>query len=244
MSALNSKIKVVTLDLDNTLWDIEATKIIAEKNMRLWMRDNVPKALAIYKSYSTSEIRGKVLADNPTQIHNLTFLRVEVLFQVIKASGVAGAQARIFAKEAFAVFFKGRNNVVFFPGALEMLELLSHRYKLFSLTNGNADVEQVGIAKFLAGAVSSADVGASKPSREMFEAVINKAGVNADQCIHVGDHLTDDIEGANNAGMHTIWVNMTHHASADNEAKADIEVTSLAALPKAIDDYQLSLSVG
>ena len=115
MSALNSKIKVVTLDLDNTLWDIEATIIIAERNMRLWMRDNVPKALAIYKSYSTSEIRGKVLADNPAQIHNLTFLRVEVLFQVIKASGVASAQARIFAKEAFAVFFKGRNNVVFSP---------------------------------------------------------------------------------------------------------------------------------
>jgi putative hydrolase of the HAD superfamily len=75
----------------------------------------------------------------------------------------------------------------------------------------------------------------------MFEAVIKKAGVNADQCIHVGDHLTDDIEGANNAGMHTIWVNMTKYTSADNDSKANIEVTSLTALPKALEAYQLSL---
>lgn len=241
MSTLNKKIKVVSLDLDNTLWDVEATIIVAEKNMCLWMQDKVPRALAIYKSDATADIRSRVVADNPTQIHDLTFLRKEVLFQVIKASGVASAQARIFAKDAFAVFFKGRNNVVFFPGALEMLELLSHRYTVFSLTNGNADVEQVGIANFLDGAVSSADVGASKPSREMFEAVIKKAGVNADQCIHVGDHLTDDIEGANNAGMHTIWVNMTKYTSANNDSKANIEVTSLAALPKALEAYQLSL---
>lgn len=241
MSAQNKQIEVVTLDLDNTLWDVEATIIVAEKNMRLWMRDNVPDALEIYKSEAAAEIRSKVVADNPTQIHDLTFLRIEVLFRIIAASGVASRQARSFAEEAFAVFFKGRNNVAFFPGALEMLDLLSQRYRLFSLTNGNADVEQVGIARFLAGAVSSADVGASKPSRQMFDAALNKAGVGADQCIHIGDHLTDDIEGANNAGMHSLWVNMTQHVRSESDAQANIEVTSLAALPQALEEYQLSL---
>ena len=89
MSAQNNKIKVITLDLDNTLWDVEATIIVAEKNMRLWMQDNVPDALTIYKSDATAEIRSKVVADNPTQIHDLTFLRIEVLFRIIAASGVA-----------------------------------------------------------------------------------------------------------------------------------------------------------
>ena len=241
MTAQNNKIKVITLDLDNTLWDVEATIIVAEKNMRMWMQDNVPDALTIYKSDATAEIRSNVVADNPTQIHDLTFLRIEVLFRIIAASGVASTQARSLAEEAFAVFFKGRNDVAFFPGALEMLDFLSQRYALFSLTNGNADVEQVGIAKFLTDAVSSADVGASKPSRQMFEAVLDRAGVSADQCIHVGDHLIDDIEGANNAGMHSLWVNLTEQVRTEDQAKANIEVKNLEELPAALEAYQGSL---
>jgi len=241
MSAPNNKIKIVTLDLDNTLWDVEATIIMAEKNMRQWMQDNVPEALDIYKSDATAEIRNQVVAENPAKIHDLTFLRIEVLCKIMAATGAVEEQARSLALEAFAVFFKGRNDVAFFPGALEMLDVLSQRYTLLALTNGNADVEQVGIAKFLAGAVSSADVGASKPDKLMFEAVLVKAGATADQCIHVGDHLTDDIAGAKNAGMHTLWVNLTGHKPSPDQAIANIEVTNLEQLPSALEAYQNSL---
>ena len=241
MNTPNNKIEIVTLDLDNTLWDVEATIIVAERNMRQWMEDNIPEALNLYKSDATAEIRNQVVADNPTKIHDLTFLRTEVLFKIITATGVAQEQARSLALETFAVFFKGRNDVAFFPGALEMLDVLSQRYTLFALTNGNADVEQVGIAKFLAGAVSSADVGASKPNRLMFDAVLAKAGATADQCIHVGDHLTDDIEGAKNVGMHTLWVNLTGHEPSADQTKANIEITNLNELPSALAAYQDSL---
>jgi putative hydrolase of the HAD superfamily len=75
----------------------------------------------------------------------------------------------------------------------------------------------------------------------MFEAVLDRAGVSADQCIHVGDHLIDDIEGANNAGMHSLWVNLTEQVRTEDQAKANIEVTNLEELPAALEAYQGNL---
>ena len=75
----------------------------------------------------------------------------------------------------------------------------------------------------------------------MFEAVLAKAGAAPDQCIHVGDHLTDDIEGAKDAGMHTLWVNLTGHKPSQDQAIANIEVTNLEQLPSALEAYQNSL---
>jgi putative hydrolase of the HAD superfamily len=242
MSVLSKKIEIVTLDLDNTLWDVETTIIQAEKDMRAWMAKYIPAALDLYKSEEATAIRNKVVAENADKVHDLTFLRVEVLFNIISATQSDKTLSRKLAQEAFAVFFKGRNNVAFFPYALKMLEQLSEKYTLFALTNGNADVEQVGIDKYLAGAVSSADVGASKPSPRMFEAVLDMANIEAHQAIHVGDHLVDDIQGAHEAGMHTLWVNLSQQAYTDENTRANIEVNSLSDLPLAIESYQQSLS--
>jgi putative hydrolase of the HAD superfamily len=235
------KIKVVSLDLDNTLWDVERTIIKAESDMRQWMFEHIPDALELYKSGAASEFRTQVVADNPTKVHDLSFLRIEVLCKIITATGISVAQSRDFAEKAFAIFFRGRNEVAFFPGALEMLNVLAQKYTIFALTNGNADVEKVGISHFLAGAVSSANVGASKPDPLMFTTVLQKAGVKPEQCIHVGDHLTDDIYGANNVGMHTLWVNLTDQIREKDQVKADIEVNSLQALSPALEAYQLTL---
>ena len=68
----------------------------------------------------------------------------------------------------------------------------------------------IGIDKYLSGAVSSAEVGVSKPNPKIFEAVLNKAGVKAKSCIHVGDDYEDDIVGASNAGIASIWLNHQH----------------------------------
>ena len=65
----------------------------------------------------------------------------------------------------------------------------------------------IGIDKFLSGAVSSADVGVSKPNPKIFEATLKKAGEEASSCIHIGDDYEDDIVGANNAGIASIWLN-------------------------------------
>ena len=110
-------------------------------------------------------------------------------------------------------------------------------YRLFALTNGNANIDRVGIGRYFEGAVSSADVGASKPDLKMFHAVLNRAGVAANRAVHIGDHLSDDILGANNAGMLSIWYNHNGAFTNDSASAPSGEVHKLSELPESIESY-------
>lgn len=232
----SNSIEVVTFDLDNTLWDVGLTITRAEKNLRNWMLGNTPAALEIYTSDAMADIRGEVVERYPDQRHDLTFLRIQVLQSCMQRSGLNPHQAQKTAEAAFEVFFEGRNDVVFFQDALTVLEGLSQRYRLFALTNGNANIDRVGIGEFFEGAVSSADVGASKPDPKMFNAVLDQAAVPASKAVHIGDHLSDDILGANRVGMHSIWFNRDGAYANDGESMPSAEVQQLADLPRSIAD--------
>ena len=200
-------IRLITLDLDNTLWDIEKTMVRAEKELRLHLKSVSVNAFDIYCSETTSEIRERLLREQPELRSNLTEFRKLLLGEVFFRAGNSVQDSKMLANSAFNKFFEFRNKVVFFEGAIDVLKALSERYKVYALTNGNADVKMIGIDKFLSGAVSSADVGVSKPNPKIFEATLKKAGEEASSCIHIGDDYEDDIVGASNAGIASIWLN-------------------------------------
>jgi len=154
-----------------------------------------------------------------------------VLFRAIQHCGYSDAEARTFADGAFQVFLHGRHNVSFFEGALEMLEALSKHYMLGVLTNGNADFRRLGLNQFFSFGFSPAEVGSSKPHPAMFEAALERTGVAATRAVHVGDHPVDDIQGAREVGMFTIWVN---RAGTENNVNASFEVSHLEEIPAAI----------
>ena len=171
-------IHLITLDLDNTLWDIEKTMVRAEKELRMHLSP-FRKAFDIYCSETTSKIRDRLLREQPGLRSNLTEFRKELLGEVFFRAGNSIQDSQMLANSAFETFFKFRNKVAFFEGAIDVLKALSEKYKVYALTNGNADVKMIGIDKYLSGAVSSAEVGVSKPNPEIFEAALNKAGVEA-----------------------------------------------------------------
>lgn len=55
--------------------------------------------------------------------------------------------------------------------------------------------------------VTSEDVGAYKPSRQMFRRGLAMLGLGAGDVVHVGDSLTADVAGAHAAGIAAVWVN-------------------------------------
>ncbi len=67
-------------------------------------------------------------------------------------------------------------------------------------------LEWIGLAPALDGIVSSAVVGARKPSRAIFERALLIAGVPAGDTIHVGDSLVEDVEGARAAGIEPVLI--------------------------------------
>ena len=236
-----SMIKLITLDLDNTLWDVDSIIIKAEQDLVQWLTDHVPDSLPYYQPDSLNEIRSAVFAAHQSQAHDLSFMRKQVLYEVMRRTGLRDTEARPVAEQAFEVFFEGRNRVVFFPGALEMLGTLSEKFPIYALTNGNANIDKTGLGGFLQGAYSSADVGTKKPQPEMFRAPLNELDLRPAQAIHIGDHLIDDIQGAANVGMHSIWVNLTEQDRQPQDIEPTQEVSGLLAIISAVE--QISSTV-
>ncbi len=201
-------VKLITFDLDNTLWDVDSVIRKAENSMRAWLLAEAPDVVAQYSPEVMAELRTALLQERPEWRHNLSRLRQELLYRAIRQCGYGEREARRHAAEAFAVFLEARHEVEFFQGALEALAELAQDFVLGALTNGNADIEKLKLDRYFSFGYSAASVGVGKPAPDIFHAALRHASADAAETIHVGDHLVDDIHGASAVGIHTIWVNL------------------------------------
>ena len=227
-------IQLITFDLDNTLWDVDTVIVKAESKMREWMRTHVPESLKYYSQEFLPDLRQRVVSENPEKRFDLTFMRLEILFKVMQLCGQPDDMAKLNAERAFDIFFEFRNQVNFFSGAISMLEGLQDKYIIYALTNGNADIEKTGLKKYMQGAISAADVSASKPNPQMFQRVSEITDVPPQNSIHIGDNLVDDIEGAANANFLSIWVNLKAETLKTGDATPSRIVEHLSEIPAAI----------
>ena len=90
-------IRLITLDLDNTLWDIEKTMVRAEKELRVHLKSVSEKAFDIYCSETTSEIRNRLLGEQPGLRSNLTEFRKLLLGEIFFRAGNSIQYSKILA---------------------------------------------------------------------------------------------------------------------------------------------------
>ena len=76
----------------------------------------------------------------------------------------------------------------------------------------------------------------AKPSDEIFLMTISSLDSRPDATIHVGDHVNNDVVGANRVGMKSIWIRGFYEPDDpdDPDAQADIAVDDLSAVPSAV----------
>jgi putative hydrolase of the HAD superfamily len=115
-----------------------------------------------------------------------------------------------------------------YPEASDVLaELGELGVKRVVVSNWDVSLREVlartGLAPFLDGVVISAEVGASKPDRAIFEHALAVAGATADEALHVGDTADVDLAGARAAGLRAVHLD---RSGADASALA-----SLAGVP-------------
>ena len=76
----------------------------------------------------------------------------------------------------------------------------------------------------------SEEAGASKPSAAYFDYVFSHIdGITRDNCLLVGDSLSSDIRGANNAGIPCCWYNPRKTAR-PGDLRIDYEIRDLRQL--------------
>lgn len=194
---------VLSFDLDDTLWPVAPVIAGAERALLSWLRERYPRAVDGHGIESMRALRAAVGERFPQHAHDLTFLRRYMLEELFAAAGYAPR----LADEALEVFFTERNRVEFYADARPALERLRRRYRLFALSNGNADLARCGLGDLFAGHVTARGAGAAKPDARIFAQLAALAGVDASRVLHIGDDPLADVVGATRAGMQAAWLN-------------------------------------
>lgn len=125
------------------------------------------------------------------------------------------------AQKAVALVRKNIKNVesyTLYPDAVDVLEkLLKKGYKNVLLSNNYPDLVEVldklDLTYYFDNIIVSANHGYDKPRKELFD--IAKALYPNEEYIMVGDSITADIVGGNNAGMKTVLVHRDYDEKAD-----------------------------
>jgi len=112
----------------------------------------------------------------------------------------------------------------------------ANHYRLAVITNGNADVRRLGLADYFQFALCAEELGIGKPDPHPFEEALRRAGVPAAQAVHIGDHPSDDIQGARNAGMRAVWFN-PQGKPWDGDDHPDAEIRTLDQLPTLLERW-------
>ena len=112
-------------------------------------------------------------------------------------------------KHAFRAAWGKTHTLV--PGAREMLERLKAKgYRLFAASNSfghlqRSRLEQAGILSFFEDTFISMDIGYDKPDIRFYQEALRRAGLQAYEVLMIGDSMTTDVIGAQNAGMDALF---------------------------------------
>jgi putative hydrolase of the HAD superfamily len=219
--------KVISLDLDDTLWPVAPVIAAAEAALLSWLRAHHPRAVVGLTVDSMRNQRARIVERFPHKSHDLTFLRRQALTELFAAAGYPGGPE---ADDAFEIFLIERNRVEFYADVRPALERLRAKYRLFALSNGNADLERCGIADLFDGHINASAAGAAKPDARIFAHLLRTAGVPPIEVLHVGDDPLADVVGATQAGMQAVWLNRNARTWPEHLGPPARTVTTLAEL--------------
>jgi putative hydrolase of the HAD superfamily len=196
------RIRAICFDLDNTLWDVWPVIRNAEQAMYEYLQQRYPRVVAALTIEAMRQAREETAAKYPLMKHDFTFLRKQTLREHAQEFGYA----ECMVEEAFEVFIQARNQVELYGDVLPGLKQLRSTFRLFSASNGNADLEQIGLAEYFERSVSARVVGALKPDPMIFHKSIEGTDLRPEEVIYVGDDPLLDVVGARHAGMQPVWI--------------------------------------
>ena len=205
-----SEINLITFDLDDTFWDIRSTIINAENNSRKWAEDRIGKKIEWGTFEDFMKIRSELVKKDPSLEYDLGMLRKKTIAHHTKKFFKETKDLNEFIEDAYFFFLEERHKVTFYDDVIAVLEELSTEYKLGVLTNGNADVNKLGIGHLFDFSISSMDVKSNKPGRAHFVKAHELSQVDFKNTLHVGDHPVNDIVGARELGINTMWFNLNN----------------------------------
>lgn len=228
------QILAITFDLDDTLWPVMPALERADRDLDNYLRQHFPHVAQTWPIPALRQLRAQVAAERIDLAHDFTAQRYITMQRAFDACGIAEAPLDAL----WDVFATARNSVELYPDALPALERLRAMWPVASLTNGNADLERIGLHLHFAHHICARDVGVAKPDARIFLAAAERLGIPPENILHVGDDPELDVVGARDAGLRTAWINRAGHPWPGTLGTApDLDLRDLTAL---VEWFELS----
>jgi len=229
-------VHAITLDLDDTIWPIGPVIGRAETALSEWLRANAPRTAERWPLAAMRALRDEVAAEHPQLAHDFTRQRMIALERMLRAAGDDVA----LAAPAFDAFFAARCDVTHYDDSLDALDRLAARAPLAALSNGNADLQRIGLMHVFRFQLGAREHGAAKPAASIFHAACQQLGCAPVHVLHVGDDVEMDVVGGARAGLRTCWINRLDETGARRDwpradLRPDLEFTTLTALADWLD---------
>lgn len=198
------------IDLDDTIYDFSAAARESFRETYELLQygrffDSFEHYLSIYEPYNLELWR--IYGEGKITKEELNRRRYS---HPLNAVGVDDqALADTFCREALSrIPTKGP----LMPGAIELLEYLRPKYRMFILSNGFKELQShkmrtAGIDIYFDRLVLSDDIGVNKPNPRLYEYALQVTDSKLEESIMIGDMFDTDIAGAANAGMDHIYYN-------------------------------------
>lgn len=216
-------LKLLTIDLDDTLWPCDPPIRLAEERLAGWLAAVAPRLAQAHDRTSLRQHRLGLMGSRPDLTHDVTALRRESLRLLLGDFGYP----LDLADEGMAVFLEARNRVEPYPEVAAALGALTRRYCLVAVTNGNSDLGQTPLRGLFHYSLTAAGVGAAKPDPALFLHALALAGAAPGEALHLGDDPALDVAPAQALGIGAVWVNRFRRDWPAHLAPPDAEVADL-----------------
>ncbi|MBQ6061942.1 MAG: YjjG family noncanonical pyrimidine nucleotidase [Clostridia bacterium] len=219
-------IKALLWDVDGTLLDFKAAESAAIR--RLFGEFSLGEC--------TDEMIRRYSAINEEFWQRLE--RNEITKQQVLIGRYEQFFAEIGAPVSLAVEFNRRyqvrlgDTIVLRDDSYSIVKSLRRRVRQYVVSNGTViaqsrKLEGSGLGEMMDGVFLSEALGVEKPNKAFFDAVMERICPEApEEVMIIGDSLTSDIRGGNNAGIKTCWYN-PEGKTAPDEYKIDYVIADL-----------------
>ena len=199
--------KFVIFDLDDTLWPLIPLIHDAEQALFDWLAVNAPALAGQYSIASMRAMRAQMIPSNPRFAYDLWALRHAMLTQLFLTEDADVVRAQKLADAAMQVFASARNQVSLYEDVIPALSDLANHFALGSISNGFANLAEIGLDQHFRVSLAAHQFGSAKPDPRIFLAAARTLQVQPEQVLHVGDDVHLDVVGAIESGMQAVWIN-------------------------------------